>query len=171
MNFSLNPGALNWGGTTSGNDYSIGMPQAAPAAFNYNAFTAAGQDNNQSGAIPSFGSNVAPVTPTSAGQYATAQTTTTGMDQEQKPGWLGTNIGTIRNVAEILAGFGQVIGGFQANRIAKDTLNFQKKTFDTNLANTIKSYNLALEDRIRSRYAQNERSTAEADSTIAANRM
>lgn len=52
---------------------------------------------------------------------------------------------------------GQIWSAFQANKIARDSLDFQKKAFKTNLSNQRSSYNMALEDRATARYAQMER--------------
>ena len=65
---------------------------------------------------------------------------------------------------------GSIWNSFQQNKLAKKSLKFQKDAFKTNLANSTKVYNTALEDRIRARYATEGRSS-EADAKIAANRL
>lgn len=70
-----------------------------------------------------------------------------------------------------LATLGSFYSSFQQNRLAKRTLKFQKKAFQTNLRNSTKVFNTALEDRIRARFATEGRSTADADAKIAANRL
>jgi hypothetical protein len=75
--------------------------------------------------------------------------------------WQG--LGALTNT---LGGLGQLYLGIQANKTAKDSLNFQKQSYAENLANQIKSYNLALEDRVRARAAQKEQSSADAESYI-----
>lgn len=192
MVYSITPGAFNWGAQPSGQNF--GLPYAAPAPVDYSSYLAPDIGTTDTGlSFGNTGSGNAMTTPTfstpaargaaydtkiGAGMNAAGQATFNASDNAgtnapavDGPNWLGKNIGTIKSVADILQGFGSLYGAFQTNNIAKDTLKFQKKSYETNLANSIKSYNLALDDRIRSRYAQNERSTADADAKIAENQL
>lgn len=93
---------------------------------------------------------------------------------EKMPGFFGKdgfNLGSVSDIASILGGFGQLWSGFQANKLAKDALGFQKEAYRTNLENQTSSYNLALEDRIRSRYAQQGGTRAQADAYINDHRL
>lgn len=83
----------------------------------------------------------------------------------------GFNIGDVGTIADVIGTFGSIWGGIQANKIAKEEMALQKQAYQTNLASSISSYNLAIEDRMRARYAQNERSDAEASAYIAANQL
>lgn len=87
---------------------------------------------------------------------------------------LGGNIFGKGGAASIALGGLQTLGSiwnsFQQMKLAKKTLKFQKNAFKTNLANSTKVYNTALEDRIRARYATEGRSE-EADAKIAANQL
>lgn len=78
----------------------------------------------------------------------------------------GFNIGDVGSIAKVIGGFGNLWMGMQANKLAKDTLNFQKSSFNENLKNQIASFNLALEDRMNARYAQKNRSPDEAQAAI-----
>ncbi len=80
------------------------------------------------------------------------------------------NLNAIGTIGKVIGGFGQVYAGIQANKIAKDSLNFQKESYATNLTNQLSSYNLALEDRVRARYKQEGRS-GEADGYINKHRL
>jgi hypothetical protein len=59
-----------------------------------------------------------------------------------------SNAGSIMNG---IAALGGAYMGYKQLGMAKDQFNFQKKAFQTNLRNSIQSYNTALEDRIRGR--------------------
>lgn len=69
--------------------------------------------------------------------------------------WLGENSGSIKNIAETVGGLAQVWGGLQSNKTAREALNFTKSSYQTNLANSIQSYNTALENSARGAAAQN----------------
>lgn len=67
--------------------------------------------------------------------------------------------GTWDKFGSIMDGLGQVgrvWAAFQQNKIAKESLKFQKKAWEKNFANQLQSYNTALTDRATSRYAQME---------------
>lgn len=71
--------------------------------------------------------------------------------------------------AQLVLGGIQTIGSlwnsFQQQKLAKETFAFNKQAYQTNLDNQRSTYNTALEDRIRSRYATEGRSE-QADSYI-----
>jgi hypothetical protein len=81
------------------------------------------------------------------------------------------NWGGIGSIAKTVGGLGQVWAAIQANNIAKDTLAFQKKSYEKNMANQLAAYNLAIEDRGYTRAAQNNQSTATAEAFINKNRL
>jgi hypothetical protein len=83
----------------------------------------------------------------------------------------GFGIGDLGELSKIIGGFGNLWMGMQANKLAKKSLDFEKQAYDTNLSNQISSYNLALEDRMRARYAQNGRSQSEATAKIEQNKL
>ena len=73
------------------------------------------------------------------------------------------------NIKLLLGGvqmLGSLWNSFQQNKIAKEQLSLARETFQTNLENNRKTYNSALEDRIRSRYVTEGRSSAEADAYL-----
>lgn len=60
------------------------------------------------------------------------------------------------NLATSIQGLQALTGtylGLKNLRQAQDALNFQKKAYGTNLANSVKTYNTSLEDRINGRTA------------------
>lgn len=59
-----------------------------------------------------------------------------------------------------------IYSGLKQLGLAQDQFNFTKNAFNTNLANSIKSYNNALEDRARSRYAYMTGNASNADNYI-----
>jgi hypothetical protein len=58
---------------------------------------------------------------------------------------------------------GSLWNSFQQNKMAKQSFNFQKEAYQTNLENQTQSYNTELEDRINARYATEGRANAAAD--------
>lgn len=84
---------------------------------------------------------------------------------------LGMNVPTFQLGLGALGSLANIYGGFQANKLAKDQLNFTKSVTNTNLNNQIKSYNTALEDRARSRATAENRDQSSADTYIAANKL
>lgn len=69
-------------------------------------------------------------------------------------------------IAQGLASLGSLYGAFQGTKLAKDQLNFTKKAYQTNLDNSTKSYNTALEDRIRARHVMEGKGASAADSYL-----
>lgn len=85
------------------------------------------------------------------------------------PQGLWGKLGGMEGLSTLLQGIGSlgsIYTALQGIGIAKDQLAFSKEAYRTNLANTTKSYNTALEDRIRSRYVTENRAAGEADSYI-----
>lgn len=81
----------------------------------------------------------------------------------QEGGGAGLALGAIQTL-------GSLWNSFQQQKMAKKTFALQEESYRTNLANQTKTYNTALEDRIRARYATEGRS-GEADSYIADNSL
>lgn len=76
-------------------------------------------------------------------------TTTAGAAYQ--PLQFGMNLPTFQLGLQGLGTLGGLWGTLQSNRLARDSLNFQKDFAQKNLANSIKSYNTALTDRAASR--------------------
>jgi len=72
--------------------------------------------------------------------------------------------------AGLVLGGIQVLGNlwssFQAHKMAKEQMAFAREQWDTNLANQTQTYNTALEDRIRGRYATGTKTEGELQSQI-----
>lgn len=86
-------------------------------------------------------------------------------------GQLGMNIPTFQLGLGAIGSLANIYGGFQANKLAKDKLSFTKDITNTNLNNSIQSYNTALEDRARSRATAENRSQSSADEYIEKNKL
>lgn len=83
-----------------------------------------------------------------------------GGAQQGGGGFLGGIMGNsgamqgIGNIAGIIGAFGNVWSAMQSNKLAKKAFEFQKQTYNTNMANQIASYNTAIEDRANARAVQ-----------------
>ena len=84
---------------------------------------------------------------------------------------IGMNMPTLQFGLGALSSLGSLYNGLQANKLARDQFNFTKDTTNTNLNNSIKSYNTALSDRAYARAAMEGRSADSANSYIDQNRL
>ena len=96
--------------------------------------------------------------------------TTGGGAAPQGPGFF-SQYGPAQFALGAIQTLGSLWNSFQQNKMAKESMKFQKEAFATNLANQEQSYNTALEDRINARYVTEGKSQAEADSYIEKNRL
>ena len=154
--------------------YSYGLPSMtdqypyiSPASLAYGA-PQVPQGNGDMGMDISPVPMAKPAAIAQAAQQAAVNPDTTKQSIWGKDGF---TLNSISDIASIIGGFGTLWNGIQANRLAKDAFNFQKQAYQTNLANTIKSYNTSLTDRARSRYAQYGQGAGAADAYIADNRL
>lgn len=105
------------------------------------------------------------------GDFSSPSSTSSFMGGGGLTGQLGMNVPTFQLGLGALGSLANIYGGFQANKLAKDQLSFTKDITNTNLNNSIKTYNTALEDRARSRATAENRDQASADAYIEANRL
>lgn len=84
---------------------------------------------------------------------------------------IGMNLPTLQFGLGALSSLGSLYNGLQANKLARDQFNFTKDMTNTNLNNSIKSYNTALSDRAYARAAMEGRSADSANSYIDQNRL
>ena len=84
---------------------------------------------------------------------------------------LGWNVGTGQLALSGLGALGNVWSASQSNKLANQQFNYTKKITDTNLNNSIQSYNTALEDRIRARAKTQGMSDDEVNSYLASNKL
>lgn len=93
-----------------------------------------------------------------------------GNDAGQGFNWKGLGNGVGIGLGA-LSTFGNIWGGVQSNKLAREQFNFTKGVTNTNLDNQIKSYNTSLEDRARSRAAIEGQSPQETQDWIERNRL
>ena len=96
--------------------------------------------------------------------------TTGGGAAPQGPGFF-SQYGPAQFALGAIKTLGSLWNSFQQNKMAKESMKFQKEAFATNLANQEQSYNTALEDRINARYVTEGKSQAEADAYIQKNSL
>lgn len=118
------------------------------------------------GDMPNWGND-----PTVTGSYGGAPTfDPTGNQQAGSD--FGWNMDTLNTGFKGLATLGNLWGAYQGNKLARKQLALSTDAYNTNLTNSIKSYNTQLEDRIRGRYSPtNTIGQAEATKQIEANKL
>ena len=94
-----------------------------------------------------------------------------GSQQSGLGGGLSSKLGGFSSLASGIASLGGLYNAFQANKLAKKQLSFQKDAFNANFLNSQQAYNTQYADKVRARYNTENRSTQEADAHIAANRL
>ena len=110
------------------------------------------------------------------GQYGGAIASGAGAAQQQQmnPGGMQSPALTgwqkFGYVMDGIGAIGGLWGAIQQNKIAKQQLALSKEAYNTNMNNTIKTYNTALEDRIRARYTMEGRAD-QADGYIEDNKL
>lgn len=83
---------------------------------------------------------------------------------------LGFNAPTVGAGLSGLATIGNIWNAFQSQKLAKEQFKYTKGVTETNLANSIASYNTALSDRARSRGAMEGQSQSQIDQYVNDNR-
>jgi hypothetical protein len=94
-----------------------------------------------------------------------------GMAGNGQGNFLGMGPNAFGNILGTVQVLGSLWNSFQQHRIAKEQLALSRRAFETNLANNTKTYNTALEDRIRSRYHTEGRPEGQAEQYLDANRL
>lgn len=84
---------------------------------------------------------------------------------------LGFNIPTAQMALSGLGAIGNIMSAFNAQKLAKKQFEYQKGITDTNLANSIQSYNTTLADRARARGAMEGQSQGQIDQYVAQNSL
>lgn len=137
----------------SPNGLSMGMPTVDPGA----AISGLNQTTNTGLTAPTTTTPgiIAPQVPGMTGGAAAPQT----------PGFFAQG-GIGQSALGAIQTLGSLWNSFQQNKLAKESMKFQKEAFATNLANQEQSYNTALEDRINARYVTEGKSQADADAYV-----
>ena len=137
---------------------SMGMPTVNPGA------AIAGLNTQQTPGLTT------PSVTTPVVNAPTVPGTTGGGAAPQAPGFF-SQYGPAQFALGAIQTLGSLWNSFQQNKMAKESMKFQKEAFATNLANQEQSYNTALEDRINARYVTEGKSQAEADAYIQKNSL
>lgn len=137
----------------------------------FNPLDPMGQLNNQRGnnnwmSSLDFSGNRTAVSPTDGNQSILG-----GLGNSLSDAGIGLNLPTMQLGLSGLGALNTIFQGRQANRLARDQLNFARDVTNTNLRNQVQSYNTALEDRARSRGVVEGRSTDYTDEYIERNRL
>ena len=175
-NFNVDPSAQYFTGGMDASNLSFGQFRGLPTIdsnimpdYSMNPVSNESLGMNFSpdlGGMPNWGND-----PTVTGSYGDAPTFDP-IGNQQGGSDFGWNTGTLNTGFKGLATLGNLWGAFQGNKLARKQLSLATDAYNTNLTNSIKSYNTQLEDRIRSRYVYNDKAgQAEADRQIEANKL
>jgi len=96
---------------------------------------------------------------------------TNGTNQAGIGGQGGFNLQGLGTILSGIGALGSVYGAYQQNKLAKETLAFNKQAYATNLADNRQTYNTSLEDRIRARYNTEGRSSSAADDYLSTHKL
>lgn len=151
--FSYTPGSFNAGysGFSSAAPVGTAAMPVAPAGFSYDPNASLGQWGNGATSLNLQGGNM---TPTGGGGSG-----------------FGWNMPTAQLGIGAVASLGNLWNSYQANKLAQEQFSYQKELSQTNLANSIKSYNTQLADRAAARGARSGASQEETQAYIAANSL
>ena len=165
-------------GQYTGADFSGFYNQTQAPVVGQPSFTAAIQAQQ----TPTFGSGLYG-TPAATGMSGAgldygnigSYGNTAGSDYVQPSGGNNTGFGmnteTGSMVLKGLSTIGNLWAANKAQKLAKDHFSFQKGVTETNLANSIKSYNTTLADRAAARYSMEGKSDTERDAYISKNSL
>ena len=143
---------------------------------NYGSATTNGTDLGASGMGLSMGT---PTTNSSMSSGGTGMAPNVSVAAPTAAGTGGGQVGGAQQGSGFWSkdgGAGMILGGvqvlgnlwssFQAHKMAKKQMAFAREQWDTNLANQTQTYNTALEDRVRGRYAQGTRTEGQLQGEV-----
>lgn len=81
------------------------------------------------------------------------------------------NLGGLQGIASLAGSIGGIYSGIQQLNLAKKAFKFQKSMAEKNYANTVKSYNTALQDRATSRGVMQSQSQDQVNNYINENKL
>lgn len=105
-----------------------------------------------------------------AANAATTPGTSSGNFFDKSDGF-GLNANTLNFGLSGINSLGNLYNAFQANKLAKSQFDFTKNITNTNLANSIKSYNTSLSDRANSRGVVEGQTPDQVNSYISSNSL
>lgn len=155
-----------WNGLNGATPFVAGMGGAANPTQNYNS-------NWMGGAVAQPPSTfIAPPAMNMAGYDPWKGLNMAGNGQPANAGWfgidgLGRNLDTLKMGVGVLGGVANIWSGLQQNKLAQKSFNYQKGLADTNMANSIRSFNLQLDDKLRSRQVVEGSSDAQREAARA----
>lgn len=123
--------------------------------------------STQLGAIPGLQGGGTPAMPGAAGTPAAP-------GEMGRLGGFWNGMGGMQGFAGLLqglGGLGQVYTSLNGLGLAKDQMEMQRDAYQTNLANSTKSYNTELTDRAQTRFRTEGRSQAELDAYVRKNAL
>ena len=150
--------------------------------LSFGNYTSATTNGSQLGTMGVAANNLQMGTLASAPTGANALPNATVAAPTQTPvSGAGAQTGGAGNFWSKDGGAGLVLGGiqvlgnlwnsYQSHKMAKEQMAFAREQWDTNLANQTQTYNTALADRIKGRYAVGERTDAEVQAEVDRNKL
>lgn len=156
-------------------DFNFGSNTQSPAGqwgLGSDAFNFGGNPNPGYNSMAAWGMpNTSMATPSATGGFGGYTPSAAGSGGIFGSTGLGMNIPTLQLGFQGLSSLASLYGGLKSLGMAQDQFNFQKNLANTNLANSVQSYNTNLTDKATARGVAEGQTPGQVQSYINSNKL